>query len=365
MTPCNNSPLRFRRCELRSQREELDWSRLECYLRDRFDDVEGPFAVTRFTGGLANLTYLVSIGDTEMVVRRPPFGQIAPGAHDMAREYRALSRLWQAYDRAPRAFLLCEDSDVLGATFFVMEHRRGLTVKDQVPPALQVGQNVGMRLGLALVDALADLHNVDPASCGLEELGHPDGFVARQMSGWSKRWELVANEGAEIMNKAKILLELTQPRNGTSTILHNDFKLDNCQFKPGRPDRVFSVFDWDMATLGDPLVDVGTLLSYWPDPTDTPNDRGVYAEGLEQIGMPSHADVVARYIERTGADLAAIAWYQAFACWKTAVVLRQLEARYLAGQSDDKVVMEQAQRIPELAARALRILDQASKGASQ
>jgi aminoglycoside phosphotransferase (APT) family kinase protein len=207
-----------------------------------------------------------------------------------------------------------------------------------------------------VVEALADLHMVDPASCDLGDLGHPEGFVARQVAGWSKRWELVASDTAADMTIAAAALARTQPVNPAVVILHNDLKPDNCQFEVGRPDRVHSVFDWDMATLGDPLVDLGTLLNYWPDPADTSEDRGLYADGLGRIGLPTRQEVIARYAARTGADVGAISWYEAFACWKTAVVLRQLEARYLAGRSDDAAVAERAKRIPSLAARALRIL---------
>jgi aminoglycoside phosphotransferase (APT) family kinase protein len=336
--------------------EGLNWLRLEQYLRQHLSEVDGAFDVSQFSGGKANLTYQVSFGERRYVVRRPPFGTLPPGAHDMSREYRALSGLWQSYDRAARTYLLCEDPDILGATFFVMDYRAGVGVWDKVPPELQVGADVGRRLGFAVVDALADLHRVDPVSCGLENLGRPDGFVSRQVSGWAKRWSLVAQEDSTAMNAAAELLERTQPHSDLAVILHNDLKPDNCQFQVGKPDRVYSIFDWDMATLGDPLIDLGTLLNYWPDLSDTPTDRSAYLDGLEIIGLPSRREVVERYADRTGIDTSAIAWYEAFACWKSAVVTRQLEARYLAGQSDNSLATTQARQIPAWAERTLRLL---------
>ena len=275
----------------------------------------------------------------------------------MQREFKVLSRLWRRYDRAPRAFLLCEDPNILGAIFFVMEHRHGVVVSSHLPDSLSSEPEAGHRIGLAVVDALADLHSIDPLSCGLGDLGRPNGFVSRQLSGWGKRWDLVQDGSVPAMYEVARRLEQTQPSSSRSAILHNDPKLDNCQFEPGRPDRVYSVFDWDMATLGDPLIDLGILLNYSPDSSDTLTDRGFYQPGLQQLGLPSRAELIARYCSRTGADASAIAWYEAFACWKTAIAVRQLEVRYRSGKSDDAGVVRRAQQIPVLAQRAARLLE--------
>jgi aminoglycoside phosphotransferase (APT) family kinase protein len=215
-------------------------------------------------------------------------------------------------------------------------------------------------LGFAVVGALAGLHQVDYASCGLAGLGRPDGFVARQVRGWRNRWEAVAHGAAAtaqpLMREVADTLERTLPAPQRSAILHNDLKLDNCQFDPADPDHVHSVFDWDMATLGDPLVDLGTLLNYWPDPADTPSDRGRYRGGLEALGMPSRAEVQALYSEATGLDLSGIGWYHAFATWKTAVVMQQLYDRYRRGETSDERMASRGDQVPELAARARRLL---------
>ena len=343
--------------------EELDWPALEAYLRRELPavglEVGGPMSVAQFPNGHANLTYLVTFdAGTRVVVRRPPMGRIAPGAHDMKREFRVLSRLWRVYDRAPRAYLLCTDHDVIGADFVVSEYRTGVVIWDRWPESMCSLPDVARRAGFATVDALADLHLVDPDECGLGDLGRPEGYLTRQVEGWRKRWELVATpEIDEQMVRLGDELRRRLPRSPAPVVLHNDFKMDNCQFAPGEPDRVVSVFDWDMATLGDPLADVGMLLHYWPDPSDVEGDRPLHVPGMERMGLPTRAEVAGHYAARTGADLSGIAWYEAFASWKIAVVCQQLSIRYLRGESTDERMAEQAGFPPRLARRATRILE--------
>jgi aminoglycoside phosphotransferase (APT) family kinase protein len=339
--------------------QELDLDAVRAFLAREMPDVGGDLRVLQFPNGSANLTYLLQVGETKLVLRRPPHGRLAPGAHDMTREFKVLSRLWRSYPRAPRALALCEDKDVLGADFFVMEYRPGVVIWESLPEAMSTLADAGRRIGLAVVDALSDLHMVDPASCELGDLGRPDGFVSRQVRGWRQRWELVAPpDGVAAMSAAAEVLDRTQPRSAVASVLHNDFKVDNCQFSPDDPDRVVSVFDWDMATLGDPLVDLGTVLNYWPDPSDRPDDRGVYPEGLATLGLPTQAEVIEHYARRTGFDVSAARWYRAFACWKTAVVMQQLYDRYLRGETTDPRMATRGERVAELAARSLRLVRQ-------
>jgi aminoglycoside phosphotransferase (APT) family kinase protein len=363
--------------------DELAFDRLARYLQDNVDGLGELVAVHQFLTGAANLTYLLEFADRRLVIRRPPFGVIAVGAHDMKREYRALSRLWRSYDRAPRAYLLCDDHSIIGSDFLVIEYRPGVVVWGSVPPTMAGQHDAGRRIGCAVVDALADLHLLDPERAGVADLGRPDGFVDRQVRGWRARWAAVAEplladlartssrppEGPaaeaaggpdlveDLVAEAGARLAATRPETVRTSVVHNDFKIDNCQFDPANPDRVRSVFDWDMATIGDPLVDLGTMLNYWPDPSDDPDDRPSYPDGQQDMGLPTRAEVRERYALATGADLSVVHWYEAFGCWKTAIVVAQLYHRYLMGNSHDLRQGLKGDRIMPLARRALTILD--------
>jgi aminoglycoside phosphotransferase (APT) family kinase protein len=317
--------------------------------------------VLQFPSGAANLTYLLRFGDTELVLRRPPFGVVAPGAHDMRREYKVLSRLWRNFDRAPRAYVFCDDKDVIGADFVVMQRRHGEVIRSVIPQSMAQHPDVGRRISFALVDAMADMHLLDPAANDLSDLGKPDGFAARQVAGWKTRWDLVRpDDGPPLMDEVPERLAASVPQATRVSIVHNDLKLDNCQFDPADPDRVQSIFDWDMTTLGEPLVDLGTLLNYWPDPTDPPEARRVSHEGLLHMGLPTRAEITARYAERTGIDLSSVGWYEAFAQWKTGVVIQQLHNRWKKGESTDPRMAVIADRLPVLAQSASSLLDSLS-----
>jgi aminoglycoside phosphotransferase (APT) family kinase protein len=339
------------------QHAALDWGKVERYLRRQLEHLDGPFDVRQFPNGSANLTYRLQFGDTYLVLRRPPSGKLAPGSHDMRREFTTLSQLWRCYDRAPRAFLFCDDHQVAGADFFVMEYRAGVVMWETLPESMAALPNAGRRMGFAVVDALAELHAVVPGDCNLERPGRPRGFVRRQLDGWARRWELVSSETLDArMRRVSSLLEQRCPESSQVAIVHNDFKVNNCQFQGGEPDIVRSVFDWDMATLGDPLIDLGTLVNYWPDPLDTPGDRGIYVDGFERQGLPTHGEVIERYRACTGFDTSELSWYVAFGAYRTAVALQQLHARYLRGETSDERMSTRGERVGELALRAERLL---------
>ncbi|MDG2113371.1 MAG: phosphotransferase family protein, partial [Actinomycetota bacterium] len=320
-------------------------------------DLDGDFEVMQFPNGAANLTYMVRFGGTELVLRRPPFGVLAPGAHDMKREHKVLSVLWQIFDKAPRAYLFCDDHDIAGSDFFVMQRRQGEVIRGIVPESMRHHENVGHRVGLALVDAIAEFHLLDPDDVGLGDLGRPDGFVERQVGGWKKRWDLVADERYDTgMTDGHTRLERSMPAAQRVSFVHNDLKLDNCMFDPSDPDHVISFFDWDMTTLGDPLIDLGTLLNYWPDPSDPEESGRVSHDGMDKMGLPTRAEVQARYGERTGLDVSAANWYDAFAQWKTATVVQQLHHRWLVGDSTDERMETIAERLPRLLTNADQLL---------
>ena len=342
--------------------EDLNWPALEEYLKSVIPGLGGDMTVLQFPNGSANLTYRIAFGDEHLVVRRPPMGQLAIGSHDMSREYRALSGLWAVYDRAPRPLAYSADSFTLGAEFLVIEYRSGVVIwgPDTIPEAIKSYPNNGWRIGMALADALIDLHLVDIYGTGLIRLGKPAGFLERQLRGWRARWDAVADAGPDhpLMEALADRLFKRVPASPPPTVLHNDFKLDNCQFSPTNPDRVISVFDWDMATVGDPLVDLGTLLNYLPDPDGNSSSDRVAIGGLEAMGLPSRQEIVDRYSARTGTPVDAIHWYEAYGTWKTAVIMQQLYARYVRGETSDERMGTRADRMDGVAARALDLLDQ-------
>jgi aminoglycoside phosphotransferase (APT) family kinase protein len=342
--------------------EDLDWRALEIYLRSAVPELHGDVTVEQFPNGSANLTYRIAFGDRYLVVRRPPFGHLAPGAHDMRREYRALRGLGPVYDRAPRALAFSDDVTIIGAPFLVTEYRPGVVVTgpDTVPPTMSSQPEYGRRMGLALVDALVDLHQVDVTRPDLAGLGNPVGFLERQLRGWAARWEAVADAGPPhpLMTVLTERLAERVPESPAPAVLHNDFKLDNCQFGPDDPDRVVSVFDWDMATLGDPLADLGALVNYLPDPDGDPDGLRAAIPGLESMGLPSREQVVERYALGSGTPVDAIAWYEAYATWKTAVIMQQLYARYVRGETRDERMRQRADPIDGVAARALERLEE-------
>src|SRR5439155_13828472 len=247
--------------------EHLDTSRLEPYLRANLDGGEGPLTVRQFGGGKANLTYLIRFGTREFVLRRPPLGPIPPGAHDMRREHRVLSVLHRRYPPAPRSLLLCEDESLIGAIFIVEERRHGFVIRDDIPDEFADHPDLNRRIGLALVDALADLHRVPPAEIGLDDLGRPEGYVERQLAGWVRRWQMAqggeeAERAAAEMAPVLDWLGAQLPASRAAALLHNDYRLDNCLLATADPAHIVAVLDLDMCTHGYPLADLGYLLNY-------------------------------------------------------------------------------------------------------
>lgn len=337
--------------------DELDWAAVGALLSRELPELNGDLEVAQFPGGSANLTYLLRLGDRELVLRRPPFGTIAPGAHDMKREFKVLSRLWQHLDRAPRAYVFCDDHSVIGSDFFVMERRQGEVIRDEIPASMLAHPNVGRRVGFAVIDAFADLALLDPGEVGLADLGKPQGFVERQVRGWADRWSRVCELWDEpLMVRVAEVLAQRLPEAHRVSLVHNDPKLDNCMFAADNPDRATAIFDWDMTTVGDPLVDLGTLLNYWPDPSDPPGAWRGREDSMREFGLPTRAEVVARYAERTGFDCSEAQWYEAFAQWKTAVVVAQLHHRWRMGNSANPRHETIGDAVPVLAASAASLL---------
>lgn len=312
--------------------EELDWPKLESYLRSALpNETKGELVVSQFHGGHANLTYLLKFGEIELVLRRPPFGKIAPGAHDMKREYRVLSKLYKVFPQAPQAYHFSDDESIIGSPFVVMERKRGEVVRRELIDCFKPFENAEERLVTAMIKAQAELHQVDFGKADLSKLGRPEGFLERQLQGWTKRWELSKEEGKHDMDDALVLLSKSIPVPQATSIIHNDIKLDNCQFQADDPDKVTAIFDWDMATLGDPLVDLGSTLSYWYEPSFEKYDMPVTLAKT----FPGKKFLIEKYAEFTGFSMERMDWYEAFAYCKAGVITAQLYQRFVNGKSTD------------------------------
>lgn len=297
---------------------------------------DGRPEVTQFGGGKANLTYLLVFPQgTRMVLRRPPLGPVAEGAHDMSREYRVLSRLWKVFDKAPKALALCDDPRVIGSPFFLMEPRPGVVVRGSIPERFGGGGDpeANHRLSAVVIDTLAELHAVDPEQCGLGDLGHPDGYLLRQVEGWSRRWEKSRHQDDPIADEVGDWLRRHLPESPEPTLLHNDWRLDNMAVSADDPGVCVAVYDWDMATRGDPLTDLGTLMGSWFDPGEAPDELGMMP--TTSPGWMRRGEAVARYAEKSGRDLSSIDWYLVFGAWKMGVILQQIYIRWLRGQTQD------------------------------
>jgi aminoglycoside phosphotransferase (APT) family kinase protein len=336
--------------------EQLAWDRVEHFLRARLSEHEVPrrdftqrMEVEQFHGGHSNLTYLIRFGQTELVLRRPPLGPVAPTAHDMAREYRWLAAMHPVFPLAPRPYVLCDDLAVAGAIFYLMERRRGLVIRTEEPPQLAGRPDQRQRMSAAVIDTLATLHAVDIETSGLTPLGKPAGFVTRQVKGWTERWhrskidEIPEMEALAAWLAAHLPSEPHRP-----TVVHGDFKLDNVMVDPDDVARLVGVFDWEMSALGDPLIDLGILVAYWCHIKPVPGHDALNSV-TSQPGWFTRDEIVDRYASKSGADLSALRFYEAFALFKVAVVIQQIYFRYRQGQTDDPRFAHFGDRVLRLA----------------
>ena len=315
--------------------EELDLPALEAYLRLQLPQLSGPLWVEQFPHGHSNLTYLLHVGTTELVLRRPPFGNLVQTAHDMSREYRVLARLSAVFSEAPQPFLFCEDISVLGVPFYVMECRRGVILRKLLPPGLQLAPATATRLGQSLIEALARLHAIDYQAAGLGDLGKPAGYVTRQVTGWINRYANARTDDLPAMDQVARWLTEHMPAESGTAIIHNDYKYDNVVLNPTDLTHIVAVLDWEMATLGDPLMDLGTTLGYWVE-ADDPEPLRQAAIGPTMLpGNLTRRELVERYERASGRHVADPLFYYCFGLFKIAVIVQQIYARLVRGHTHD------------------------------
>ena len=313
---------------------ELSWGQLAPYLAEQRLGFDAGSRVRQFANGFGNLNFMIEVDGRRCVLRRPPPGPLPPGGNDMSREFRVLSRLWQGFPLAPKAFHLCEDESVLGAPFLLMEYRPGRVIRSTLPEDLS---DRSVDLSAMMVDTLASLHELRPEDVDLATFGRPEGFLSRTVEGWIKRAD-VASDGTPpaAISDIGAWLHDNLLADEPSTLIHNDFKLNNMILDPADPATPIAVLDWDMCTRGDPLFDLATLLSYWTEAGDPVAMHELQQMPTAAPGFLTRQAAAERYADRTGRDLSDFIFYRVLAVFKLGVVFLQLHARYRRGATQDE-----------------------------
>ncbi len=315
--------------------EELPADKLAEYLCAHLPELDGALSIKQFPSGHSNLTYAIQIGEREFVLRRPPFGAAIRTAHDMGREYRILSRLDPVYSKVPHPILACDDESIVGAPFYVMERVNGIILRAKLPEGITLTPDVMRDLSRAFVDNLATIHALDYNAASLGDLGKPNGYVARQVRGWTERYANAKTDDILDIERTAAWLANHLPPESGAALIHNDYKYDNLVLDP-RDLSIRAVLDWEMATIGDPLMDLGTSLGYWVEEND-PEELRTIAFCLTMLpGNFTRAEIVERYASASGRDVSHIKFYYVYALFKIAVIVQQIYNRFKQGHSHDE-----------------------------
>jgi aminoglycoside phosphotransferase (APT) family kinase protein len=319
--------------------------------------------IALIAGGRSNLTYRLDLGGSRLVLRRPPLGHVLPTAHDMSREFRVLTALHETDIPVPAPIASCADPEVIGAPFYVMAYVEGHVLRTR-----QDGEGLtpdqGRQLSERLAEMLAAIHGVDVAGVGLTGFGRPEGYLARQLARWQRQWELSSTREMPGYDRLVERLAAGLPDDGDHALVHGDFRLDNTLVTLGAVPAVAAVVDWEMSTLGDPLADLGLTLIYWADPGDPGwQDVSIGASVTAMPGFFSRAELAERYAQLTGRDMSGIGYYMAFGCFKLAVVLEGIHARFLQHKTVGEGFEREGPAVSVLIERAHRLLDTGLAGA--
>jgi aminoglycoside phosphotransferase (APT) family kinase protein len=319
------------------QGEELDLKVIERFLKDNIPGLSGELLVRQFPSGYSNLTYLIQVGDKELVLRRPPFGRKAKTAHDMGREYRILKALNPVFPYCPKPLAYAEDESVIGCPFYVMERIKGIILRKNLPKGLEFTPDQMRSLCENLLDVHYKLHSIDYKAIGLEGFGKPEGYVKRQVEGWSERYRAARTPDAPAFEKVMQWLHDRMPPDFPKpAVIHNDYKFDNVVLDPDNPLKIVGVLDWEMATIGDPLMDLGCSLGYWVQSDDPPNFQAVGMLPTNLPGALTRDELVKRYAENAGILLENYCFYFCFGLFRLAVIAQQIYYRFYHGQTKDE-----------------------------
>lgn len=300
-------------------------------------ELTGPPEVQQFAKGASNLTYLLRYPEAELILRRPPAGAKIKSAHDMGREYRVQQALAPSFPYVPAMVAHCADESVIGAEFYVMERIEGTILRSKIPAELGLTPSALGDLSRSVIDTLVALHSVDPSTPGLAELGRGEGYVGRQVAGWSKRYRAAKTWNTPSFEKVMAWLDENQPGDVGNCVIHNDFRLDNVVLAPDDPSKIVGVLDWEMATLGDPLMDLGSALAYWVEAGDGKAMQWLRRQPTHAPGMLTRDEVVAYYSQQTGRQIDNWLFYEVFGLFRLAVIIQQIYRRYHLGQTTNPV----------------------------
>jgi aminoglycoside phosphotransferase (APT) family kinase protein len=329
--------------------EALPEERVQAYLKNRLPDLEGPLTIEQYPSGASNLTYRVTCGERRMILRRPPLGTKAATAHDMGREFKVLSALSAHWPYAPRPLAFCDDAEVMGSPFYLMEHRRGIILRREIPAGILETPAKVRTLFERFVEILVELHALDYTAIGLGDLGRPDGYVARQVHGWCKRFRAARTPDMPDCEAVMAWLVEKMPTDTAAPgIIHNDYKFDNIVLDSEDPQRIVAVLDWEMATIGDPLMDLGSTLGYWVEATDPPQRHLVRAMPTHQPGALSRREFVDLYGRLSGLTMDRFDFYYCFGLFRLIVIIQQIYYRYYHGQTQNERFKQYAAGIPVL-----------------
>lgn len=316
--------------------EELDAKVVTDFIKSVVPDVQGTARIKQFPGGASNLTYAVSFDNKEYILRRPPFGKKAKSAHDMGREFRVMQKLKPVYPYVPTMVGFCQDESVLGCDFYVMERLIGIIPRDDMPKGLTLTPDQARALCMSVLDRFIELHSVDYVAAGLSDLGKGDGYVVRQIEGWNKRFLDAKTPDVPDCENTMAWLHANMPAQVKTCIIHNDYRMDNVVLSPTDPTQVIGVLDWEMATLGDPLMDLGNTLAYWVEANDPPNAQMLRRQPSHLPGMMTRTEVMDYYCSKMNLSTENFVFYRVYGLFRLAAILQQIYYRYYHGQTKDK-----------------------------
>ncbi|VVP68634.1 hypothetical protein PS910_00403 [Pseudomonas fluorescens] len=317
--------------------EELDTAVIDTYLKARIPTLSGAPAISQFPGGASNLTYLIQYPGQELVLRRPPFGHKAKSAHDMGREYRILNQLNAGFPFCPKAYAHCTDESLIGGEFYVMERVQGIILRADLPPDLGLDASHTEALCKSFIDRLVQLHQVDYSTCGLGDLGKPEGYVQRQIEGWTARYAKALTPDAPRWEKVTAWLHEKMPEDHPHpAIVHNDYRFDNVILDASNPMQIIGVLDWEMATIGDPLMDLGNSLAYWIEAGDPAPVQLMRRQPSNAPGMLTRRQFVDYYAQRAGLVIDNFDFYYTYGLFRLAGIVQQIYYRFYHGQTQDK-----------------------------